>query len=103
MPCIEVVRHVCNHLTMHSTFSAKNYFEQRGLTISHWALEHGFDPRQVYAVLSGRTRGKRGKAHQIAVALGLKEHCEATAEEVRGAELPAQRAARSNDEEVGAM
>lgn len=47
-------------------------FEARGQTVSSWAEEHGFRPGDVYALLSGRTSGKRGNTHAIAVALGLK-------------------------------
>lgn len=47
-------------------------FEARGETISDWALQHGFPKDAVYAVLNGRSRCKRGRGHQIAIALGLK-------------------------------
>ncbi|WP_419629365.1 DNA-binding protein [Thiolapillus sp.] len=47
-------------------------FEDEGLTISEWAAAHGFNRGEVYAVLSGRVKGVRGRAHQIAVELGLK-------------------------------
>ena len=47
-------------------------FVAEGTTITTWAEAHGFRREDVYAALSGRTRGTRGKAHQIAVALGLK-------------------------------
>jgi len=50
----------------------KERFEANGETISDWAKRHGYKPRTVYAVLSGQLKAKRGKAHQIAVALGLK-------------------------------
>lgn len=58
---------------MTSREHAKRWFESRGLVISDWALERGFKPDDVYAALSGRTRGRRGKAHEVAVALGLKQ------------------------------
>lgn len=47
-------------------------FELRGETISDWADRNGFSKDAVYAVLSGRVHGNRGKSHAIAVALGLK-------------------------------
>ena len=50
----------------------KREFELRGETISSWATAKGFCRDSVYAVLSGRVKGKRGKSHDIAVALGLK-------------------------------
>lgn len=58
---------------MNSRQEARRWFESRGLSISDWAAANGFRPRDVYAALSGRTRGRRGKAHEVAVALGLKE------------------------------
>lgn len=47
-------------------------FELRGETVTSWAQTHAFNPANVYAVLTGRTRGRRGEAHRIAVALRLK-------------------------------
>lgn len=40
--------------------------------MSDWARAHGFEPAVVFALLSGRTHGRRGQAHLAAVALGLK-------------------------------
>lgn len=48
-------------------------FERLGRSISGWARENGFEPSLVFEVLSGRRRCKRGKSHQIAVLLRLKE------------------------------
>jgi gp16 family phage-associated protein len=50
----------------------RDWFAYHGQTVTGWAAQHGFQPAQVYAVLSARTRGRRGESHQIAVALGLK-------------------------------
>jgi len=47
-------------------------FDEAGVSISEWAIEHGFRRESVYAVLSGRSKARRGEAHRIAVALGLK-------------------------------
>ncbi|MGY0799925.1 DNA-binding protein [Lysobacter sp. A286] len=47
-------------------------FETSGLAISEWADTHGFRRGSVYAVLAGRTKGRRGEAHRVAQALGLK-------------------------------
>ena len=54
-------------------------FEQTGISVSDWAAAHGFRRENVYAVLSGRSKGRRGQSHRIATALGLKP---------RGASLP---------------
>jgi len=50
----------------------KEWFDASGLSITAWAAEHGFRREQVYAFLNGRTTGRRGAAHRIAVALKLK-------------------------------
>ena len=57
---------------MNKLEAVKADFENRGEAISEWAQREGFEPRNVYAVLSGRNRGIRGEAHIIAVRLGLK-------------------------------
>jgi len=51
----------------------RNALESNGLSISEWAATNGFRRENVYAVLAGRSRGRRGEAHRIALALGLKE------------------------------
>jgi gp16 family phage-associated protein len=48
------------------------WFRQNGITVIAWAQEHGFEPEIVYALISGRTRGLRGRSHDAAVALGMK-------------------------------
>jgi gp16 family phage-associated protein len=50
----------------------KAWFDASGLSITQWAAEHGFKREQVYAFLNGRTSGRRGASHHIAVALLLK-------------------------------
>ncbi|NCA71904.1 MAG: DNA-binding protein [Sphingobacteriia bacterium] len=47
-------------------------FRRAGVTIQEWAHANGYPPADVYALLSGRTRGHRGKAHEIAIRLGIK-------------------------------
>lgn len=47
-------------------------FAARGVCVSEWAKQHGFRRENVYSVLAGRTRGRRGEAHAVAIALGLK-------------------------------
>jgi len=51
----------------------KKAFEARGLSIAEWSRSKGFETPLVYAVLAGRVRARRGKAHQIALALGIKQ------------------------------
>lgn len=50
----------------------RSAFHASGISIADWADAHGFRRQNVYAVLSGRSKGRRGEAHQIARALGLK-------------------------------
>ena len=57
---------------MNKLEAIKADFELRGEAIAEWAQREGFEPRNVYAILSGRNRGLRGEAHKIAVRLGLK-------------------------------
>ena len=50
----------------------KTGFQRAGLSISAWAVEHGFSPNLVYMVLNGKRKAVRGQSHRIAVALGIK-------------------------------
>jgi len=50
----------------------KTQFRQAGRTITDWALEHGYSRNAVYRVLNGQAKAHYGKAHDIAVKLGLK-------------------------------
>lgn len=59
-------------LSLRSRREVLDAFESGGLKVSDWAREHGFKREHVYAVLSGRARGRWGEAHAVAVALGLK-------------------------------
>jgi gp16 family phage-associated protein len=51
---------------------AAQWFSDRGITISEWALERRFNPALVYQVLAGTRKAVRGSSFQIAVALGMK-------------------------------
>lgn len=50
----------------------KSIFRASGKTVSGWAIEHGYTPNEVYRVLNGQAKAYYGKAHEIAVKLGLK-------------------------------
>ena len=50
----------------------KAKFEREGKTFAQWARDHGYTTNEVYRVINGFAKGKRGKAHDIAVLLGLK-------------------------------
>lgn len=47
-------------------------FDSEGKTFADWAVSNGFEPQDVYKVLNGQAKCKRGKGHKIAVLLGLK-------------------------------
>lgn len=48
-------------------------FERRGINITQWARERGLTRQAVFAVLNGKTKGRRGDAHKAAVLLGIKD------------------------------
>lgn len=50
----------------------KHNFNLRGITFRKWAEENGYPPIEVYKVINGLSKAKRGQGHEIAVKLGLK-------------------------------
>lgn len=50
----------------------KSQFAREGKTFSSWAEERGYNRCDVYRVINGLSKARRGKSHQIAVDLGLK-------------------------------
>lgn len=50
----------------------KANFMAHGVPVATWAKANGYSPRYVYMVLNGQFKGHFGKAHDIAVKLGLK-------------------------------
>lgn len=56
------------------------WFSQNGISIADWAAANQLPVRTVYAVLGGRVQGNRGRSHQVAVALGLKDGLEGPVE-----------------------
>lgn len=46
--------------------------EANGDTVVAWAKRHKFPAWAVYRLTSGVEKGKRGRAHTIAVAMGIK-------------------------------
>jgi gp16 family phage-associated protein len=50
----------------------KAQFRREGKTFTQFAEEHGYTRNAVYRVLNGFDKGHYGKAHEIAVKLGLK-------------------------------
>lgn len=50
----------------------KTRIRQQGITVLEWSKRHGYNPNTVYMLLNGQLKGRYGKSHEIAVALGLK-------------------------------
>lgn len=53
--------------------SFKARLRSQGKTIRQWAEEHNFPPGAVYRVLNGVDKANFGRAHDIAVAAGIKQ------------------------------
>lgn len=60
------------HESIRTLEDVRAEFDRKGLSYKAWAQQHGFAAEEVYAILNGRSRGRRGRAHNLAVALGLK-------------------------------
>jgi gp16 family phage-associated protein len=50
----------------------KAKFEAQGKSIAGWAREHQYPLIEVYKVVGGFSKAKRGRGHEIAVKLGMK-------------------------------
>lgn len=48
-------------------------FDRRGVNVTQWARDRGLTRQAVFAVLNGKTKGRRGDAHKAAVLLGIKD------------------------------
>lgn len=57
----------------------KSKFRREGKTFTRWAEEHGYPRIAVYRVLNGFDKANYGRAHEIAVKLGLKNPEQAAA------------------------
>lgn len=51
----------------------KSELARQGRSAADLARQHGFKPNDLYKVLNGFMKCKRGKGHEIAVAIGMKE------------------------------
>ena len=47
--------------------------DRKGVSVAALARQHNIKARDIYPLLYGRNKGKRGEAHRIAVLLGLKD------------------------------
>ncbi|HFH4259540.1 DNA-binding protein [Pseudomonas aeruginosa] len=50
----------------------KELFHAAGTAISAWAEANGYTRHQVYMVINGEFKGRRGTSHEIALKLGMK-------------------------------
>lgn len=50
----------------------KELFAAAGVAISAWAEANGYSRHQVYCVINGQFKGRRGTSHEIAIKLGMK-------------------------------
>lgn len=50
----------------------KSSFRSNGVTFTEWAKSRGYPRHEVYRVLNGVSKAHYGRAHQIAIDLGLK-------------------------------
>lgn len=60
-------------MSLRTPDEARSELERKGISISQWAAANGFSAQMVFEVLSGRKKGIRGQAHNIAVKLGIKD------------------------------
>ena len=51
---------------------ARAALQNKGVSITQWAVANKFSPNLVFEVLGGRKKCVRGQSHDIAVRLGLK-------------------------------
>lgn len=50
----------------------KDLFIRAGVAVSKWAEANGYTRQQVYCVINGQFKARRGTAHEIATKLGMK-------------------------------
>jgi gp16 family phage-associated protein len=62
-----------NSMCLKTVEEVKRDFNRAGMSISQWAQEHGYAPYLVQQVLSKQSKCTRGKSHEIAVLLNIKE------------------------------
>ncbi|QIH08942.1 MULTISPECIES: DNA-binding protein [unclassified Pseudomonas] len=63
---------MATHAKALTAHQVKENFRRAGKTFTQWAKENGYTRNEVYRVLNGQAKANYGKAHDIAVKLGLK-------------------------------
>jgi gp16 family phage-associated protein len=64
----------------------KREFHAQGRTFAEWARANGYNAHEVYFILNGQRKGKWGRGHDIAVALGIKAKLTNEPDQITGAE-----------------
>lgn len=59
--------------TLKTAAQVKKEFERAGVSVTEWARAHKFERMTVVDILRGKRVGKRGEAHEVAIALGMKD------------------------------
>jgi gp16 family phage-associated protein len=59
-------------VTLRTKEQARRWLDEQGLSISEFAAQNNLDRMDICDLLRGKRIGKRGKAHNAAVALGMK-------------------------------
>lgn len=54
----------------------KQRLYEQGITVKTWSEANGYPTQEVYKILNGERKALYGRAHEIAVKLGLKEPLE---------------------------
>ncbi len=61
----------CALITLEKLERIREQFLLNGKTVQDWAKQNQTPAHLVYAVMSGRSKARRGESHRIAVLLGL--------------------------------
>ncbi len=74
----EIVTYNKHIITQHERLTmtpdqVKKKLDRQGKTIKQYSEENDLNYRTVLCVLNGVNKGRRGEAHRVAVALGLKK------------------------------
>ena len=59
-------------MSLRTPKQVRDEFSRCGVSIAEWARANGFSPQLVYRVIHG-SNATRGKSHEIAVRLGMKD------------------------------
>ncbi|UZR27467.1 helix-turn-helix domain-containing protein [Methylococcus mesophilus] len=60
-------------MALYTPEQLRKELDSKGVTVESFAKAKSLDPRLVRDLLNGRIRGRRGKAHDHAVIMGLKD------------------------------